>query len=223
MKTPFRPLSLFACAALVALPVFSGCTNSTSQSTDESDPAYAANIVRGCAVELEHQYYDPSLPGYWLVGNDATLQISRMDGVKTPKAFSFMLRTKADATVTKPSEIDIFKILTANYRIVTKFNPNNTAPVDILAYTDKKEGTEVVLVKTDTTGKYLTFERVGERIKVTLTEAGMNLIGEGAAISWVDLPPGKKSSSDHSAAESEGWRRVIEIKPDAKPDAKPGE
>jgi hypothetical protein len=210
-----RTLAALALAAV--LPVLSGCTHAAVDSTDTSEPAYGANMVRGCAVELEHPYYDPELPGYWLVGNNATLQISHLKGVTRPKTFSFMLRTKPDATLAKPSELDIFKILTSNYRIVTKFNPNKTAPVDILAYTEKKEGTEVVLVKTDTTGKYVTFERVGERIKVTLTEEGMNLIGEDAAISWVDLPPGKKSESEHSAAESEGWRKVIDIKPVAKP------
>lgn len=211
------PRALAALALAAALPVFSGCTESLQDSADSSEPAYGANMVRGCAVELEHPFYDPTLPGYWLVGNNATLQISHLRGVQRPKTFSFMVRTKADATLAKPSEIDIFKVLTPSYRIVTKFNPNKTAPVDILAYTEKKEGTEVVLVKTDSTGKYIAFERVGERIKVTLTEAGMNLIGEDATISWTDLPPGKKSESEHSAAESEGWRRVVEIKPDGKP------
>lgn len=212
------PRKFTAIALIAVLTVFSGCAGVSHDETDDpNEAAYGVNMVRGCAVELDHPTYDPALPGYWLVGNNATIQISHLKGRKRPKHFSFMLRTKPDASSAKPSEIDIFKILTPRYRIVTKFSPNKPAPVDILAYTEKKEGTEIVLVKTDSTGKYLVFDRVGEHIKVTLTEDGMNLIGEDAAITWVDLPPGKKNDGEHSAAEAEGWRKVIDIKPGANP------
>ncbi len=215
LSKTFFARKLSALVLVAVLPVFSGCAGSSYADADPADAAYAVNMTRGCAVELEHPYYDASLPGYWLVGSNATIQISHLKGVERPATFSFMVRTKPDATLANPSEIDIFKILTPKYRIVTKFNAKKAAPVDILAYTEKKEGTEVVLVKTDSTGKYLTFERVGERIKVTLTAEGMSLIGEDATMSWVELPPGKKSESEHSAAESEGWRKVIVIKPGA--------
>lgn len=207
MFSSFRPVFLFACAGLAAPAVFTGCTEKTAAQSAEM--YYQVRLVRTAAVELEHPSYDATLPGYWLVGNDSIVQMARVKNVTQPKEFSFMLRTKAAATRDNPSEIDIFRVLTPTYRIVSKFNPKKTAPVDILSYKEKKEGTEVVLVKSDESGRYLRFERVGEYVKVTFTTEGMNLIGDIATISWKELPESKKSDSDHSAAEAEGWRRVL--------------
>lgn len=64
-------------------------------------------------------------------------------------------------------------------------------------------------MKSDESGRYIRFERIGEYVKVTFTAEGMNLIGDIATISWKELPADKKSDSDHSAAEAEGWRRVL--------------
>ena len=207
MFSSFRPAFLFVCAGLAALPTFTGCTEKTEEKSAEM--YYQVRLVRTAAVELEHPSYDPTLPGYWLVGNDSIVQMARVKGVTQPKEFSFMLRTKAAATRELPSELDIFRVLTPTHRIVSKFNPKKIAPVDILSYREKKEGTEVVLVKSDESARYIRFERVGEYVKVTFTTEGMNLIGDIVTISWKELPPGKKSDSDHSAAEAEGWRRVL--------------
>ena len=207
MKTPFRPLSLFACAALVALPVFSGCNSEGTAASPEM--YFQMRAVRTVANELDHPGYDASLPGYWLVGNDSIVQLIHPKDVKRPKQFCFMIRTKPTASAENPTDIDIFRIVTERYIIVSKFDPKQTAPVDILSRTEKKEGTEVVMMKSDTTGRYLRFERVGEYVKVTITEEGLGVVGDLATVSWRELPPGKKSDSAHSAAEAEGWRRVL--------------
>ena len=182
----------FAPAAFaLALLAFSGC--SAANSGPDAGPAYGVNIVKGCAGEIDHLNYDPALPGFWLVGSDATIQVSRVKDSESPKTFRFMLRTKPDATETKPSEIDVLRILTPNYRLVTKFNPTKIEPVDIFSYTEKKDGGAAVLVKTDSTGKYIAFERVGERIKVTLTAEALAILGPDMAISLDRPAPQEKS------------------------------
>ena len=192
-----RRFAPFAAAVLLA-----GC--STYDLEADRNSAYSVNLTKGAAAEIDHPAYDPEVKGYWLVGTDATLQFTLVKDAEIPEQFCFMLRTKPDASTAKPSEIDVFKILTPQYRVVTKFNPAKPAPVDILTYKGD------VLVKSDDTGKYIRFERVGERVKVILTkECLRSVVGADAAISWTDYPPSKKSSNNRSPAEAEGWRRVL--------------
>src|SRR6218665_3584543 len=75
MISPLRPVFLFVCAGLAALPVFTGCTETTEAKSAEM--YYQVRPVRTVAVELDHPAYDPNLPGYWLVGNDSLLPKGR--------------------------------------------------------------------------------------------------------------------------------------------------
>lgn len=192
------PVSL---AAISIISLVSGCADSGPET---KDAPFAVRLTKGAAAEIDRPGYDPKLGGYWLVGRDAVMEFSRVEGATTPEEFTLMLRTKPDASEKNPSELDLFKIIAPRYRVVTKFNPANPAPVDVLTYRGD------VLVKSDNSGKYIRFERVGERVKVTLTKACLDsLVGSDAAISWADYPKDKKSSDNRSPAESEGWRRVM--------------
>ncbi len=196
---------LFAATAAAATLFLAACSTQEGKPSERS--AYALTIAKGAAPELDRRAFDPNLPGYWLVGREATIQLSRIQDEPLTKTFSLMLRTKPDATAAKPSEIDVLRISTPNYRIVTKFNPDKVAPVDIMAYSEKKEGTEFVVVKTDTTGRYLAFERVGEHVKVTFTAEAMSILGDDFVMTWEDRQPGRKV--DPAAAAEAAARRVL--------------
>lgn len=182
-------------AALLGVALLAGCT--TPQKTEKT-AAYAVNLAGGTA-EIDHPGYDPELGGYWIVGYSVTMKFMQVRNQPIPESFSFMLRTKPDASLGRPSQLDYFKII-SKYNVVTRFNDGTLAPVDILTLKGD------ILVKTDTTGKYIRFERVGERIKVTLTkECLTQLIDTDAVISWSD----KQTAPKRSANESESWRRVL--------------
>ena len=186
---------------LCSLALLTGC--SSFKLDDGQNAAYAVNLGKGASTEIDHTSFDPKLPGYWLVGSEATIQFTGIKGSEIPETFCLMLRTKPDASAKKPSELDLFKIITSRYRIVTKYTPGTPAPVDILSYQGD------VLVKTDNTGKYIRIESRGEFIKVTLTrECLTQLIAGDAAISWADYPQSKKPAA-RTPAEAEGWRRVL--------------
>lgn len=181
-----RRLSALAALALSGLVV--GCTSTGDASGDARPAGHSVTLVSGCAVELDHAVYDPALPGYWVVGSEAMIQLSRLPEATDDGELVLMIRTKPDASLAAPSRLDSFRILTRTHRIVTKFDPSasTVAPVDVIAVTIKKEGTEAVLVMTDTAGRYLSFKQEGERVRVTFTPEGLRLIGSDAAISWKD-------------------------------------
>lgn len=197
MKSVIRP----ALALLAATLVVTGCAfepYKDEKSAPGSSP-YIIELTKGVAGEIGNQSYDPALGGYWLVsGTEATISMSLAKGCKVPGQFSFMLRTSPAASDAAPSELNLFKVLSPRYRIVTKFNPGKAAPVDIIT----PDGD--VLVETDSTGKYIRFERVGKYVKVTFTQACLrDLMAPDAVVTW----SGRKADAPKPV---ETWRRVVD-------------
>lgn len=172
-------------APLVAAACLGGCS---SETPDKPESPYAVVLERGCAVDLEHEVYDPKLPGFWLVGTDATVSMSLAKGKTRPDSYAFMIRTRATADAAKPSRLDTVSFLTARYRVLTGFNAKGARPVNVLAYTEKKEGTEIIPVESDASGKFIIFEQVGDRVKVTITRKGLDMLGDDVAFTWKETP-----------------------------------
>lgn len=202
---PEIPFSrLLVVPALAAALLLAGCKTGDSKPSDRS--AFAVVIKKGGAPELEHRAFDPSLPGYWLVseyGAESVIQLSRIKDEPLTKTFTLMLRTKPDASETKPSELDVFRVTSGAYSILTRFNSEKTAPVYISAI----GGKEAVLVKSDTEGRYIRFERVDERVKVTFTSEVLSILGDDFVVKWLDVDPSRKND-DAKAAEIDA-RRVL--------------
>lgn len=203
-----RPHTTLFRSAITTLSLLLLCGCSTLEKKTPG-PAYAVSIVKGAATELDHRVFDASLPGYWLVGAAGTIQVSRVNDEPLPKTFSFMLRTRPDATPEAPSRIATLRITSPLYRVVTKFNPGAPAPVDIMAYSEKKTVTEFVLVKTDSTGKYIAFEQAGAHVKVTLTTELMAVLGDDFVLTWEDAPDGTKSDSAKAVSAEAAERRIL--------------
>ena len=181
MRRLFRPLVALPCFALLAL---AGCGSEPAAPVSP----YDVFLVRGCATDIEHETYDPGLPGFWLVGTEATTQVSLAKDAVIPDEFVFMLRTRATATKENPTRLAVVKFQTPRYWIFTSFDAKGTAPVDIISYQQKKEGTEIVPVESDKAGRFIRFEQVGERVKVTLTGKGLALLGRDFTLSWSETP-----------------------------------
>lgn len=196
-----RPLFL---APLFALGALTGCS-----STEPAKAPYSVYLDYGCTTDIEHEAYDPALPGYWLVGTAARIQVSLGKDATTPDEFVFNIRTRATATKDDPSRLERVLILTPRYRIITGFGRKGAAPVDIISYLEKKEGVELVPVESDKEGRFISFEQDGERVKVKLTKRGLALLGPDFTFTWAETVADAKAIENDKAKAALRERRVL--------------
>ena len=165
-------IALVASALLIA-----GCRPISNCLAPRQAVPFDVVLGKGAAWSPEHAGYDPKLPGYHLIGDIASITLTRRTdrvlkklvlAIRTSPSMPAMLE---NFTLAAP-DITLSAAMPSEQKLVEIKNPKAAKPWETVATEDK--------------AAYFKFEVVGDEVRVTLLSEATKLMTGQSKMSWID-------------------------------------